>query len=184
MTVDIKEYIKNLRVYGIKKNIPNIGVDALEIMKFILITQKPKKVLEIGMANGFSTINISITGREWGLKIDTYETSIPSYLSAIKNFKELSLEKDINVYNKDFLKCDIKGSYDFVFMDAMKSEYVLYWKKILGHLNKNSIIFVDNMGKFKQKTNEFYNLIMQSDSCYSNLINLPGGDAVLLIGFK
>src|SRR6185295_17969714 len=53
---ELQNFLKNLARYGKTKNIPNISEQTGEILQFLIHISRAKKILEIGCANGFSTI--------------------------------------------------------------------------------------------------------------------------------
>lgn len=67
------------------------------------------------------------------------------YEIAKSNFKKYG--KDINIINMDAKKAlnNINQGFDFVFIDANKSQYKYYFDKSISLLNKNGIIVCDNI---------------------------------------
>ncbi|MDU2202985.1 MAG: class I SAM-dependent methyltransferase, partial [Anaerococcus hydrogenalis] len=93
--------------------------------------------------------------------ITTIEKSKKMYEIAKSNFKKY--KKDINIINMDAKKAlnNINQGFDFVFIDANKSQYEYYFNKALSLLNKNGIIVCDNILFRGQITND--NIINKRD---------------------
>lgn len=57
--IDRVQFLNELKVHGIKNNIPNISLQNACFLRGILRKKKVKKLLEIGSANGYSTIHFA-----------------------------------------------------------------------------------------------------------------------------
>ena len=138
----IDEDFVELRNFGIENNIPIMKLETKEFLKSLLIIKKPKNILEIGSAIGYSSLLFS---KYTGANITTIEKSEKMYEIAKSNFKKYG--KDINIINMDAKKAlnNINQGFDFVFIDANKSQYKYYFDKSISLLNKNGIIVCDNI---------------------------------------
>jgi len=178
--------------------IPIILDDSLEFIKDILIKQKPKKILEIGTAIGYSSAIFSDYLAEGG-KIDTLEISHKAVLLAKANHKMLDVEDKINIIEGDALKLlpSINEKYDVIFIDGPKSHYIEYLPHCLKLLNENGTIIADNViykgmvlsdyNEHKQRTavtklREFIETVENDNTLESHLYDI--GDGVMVIRRK
>ncbi|MDU2582217.1 MAG: O-methyltransferase [Anaerococcus hydrogenalis] len=154
----IDEDFLDLKNYGNSNNIPIMKLETKEFLKTLVIIQKPKKILEIGTAIGYSSLLFS---KYSDASITTIEKSEKMYEIAKSNFKKY--KKDINIINMDAKKAlnNINQGFDFVFIDANKSQYEYYFNKALSLLNKNGIIVCDNILFRGQITND--NIVNKRD---------------------
>lgn len=154
----IDEDFLDLKNYGNNNNIPIMKLETKEFLKQLVIIQKPKKILEIGTAIGYSSLLFS---KYSNASITTIEKSKKMYEIAKSNFKKY--KKDINIINMDAKKAlnNINQGFDFVFIDANKSQYEYYFNKALSLLNKNGIIVCDNILFRGQITND--NIVNKRD---------------------
>ena len=154
----IDEDFLDLKNYGNDNNIPIMKLETKEFLKQLVIIQKPKNILEIGTAIGYSSLLFS---KYTDASITTIEKSKKMYEIAKSNFKKY--KKDINIINMDAKKAlnNINQGFDFVFIDANKSQYEYYFNKALSLLNKNGIIVCDNILFRGQITND--NIIDKRD---------------------
>lgn len=154
----IDEDFLDLKNYGNSNNIPIMKLETKEFLKQLVIIQKPKKILEIGTAIGYSSLLFS---KYSNASITTIEKSKKMYEIAKSNFKKY--KKDINIINMDAKEAlnNINQGFDFVFIDANKSQYEYYFNKALSLLNKNGIIVCDNILFRGQITND--NIINKRD---------------------
>ena len=147
----IDEDFVDLKNYGNENKIPIMKLETKEFLKTLLTIQKPKSILEIGTAIGYSSLLFS---KYTDASILTIEKNKDMYEIAKSNFKKYN--KDINIINMDAKKAlnNINQGFDFVFIDANKSQYEYYFNKALSLLNKNGIIVCDNILFRGQITND------------------------------
>ena len=115
-------------------------------LKVLLRIKKPLHILEVGTAVGFSAILMSEYVAE-NCKITTienYEKRIPV---ARDNFKRAGKEAQITLIEGDAMEVlkGLEGSYDFVFMDAAKGQYIAYLPEVLRILSPEGILVSDNV---------------------------------------
>lgn len=127
-------------------NVPIIRTEMQSFIKLLLAMKKPASILEIGCAIGFSTLLMSEYAPE-GCRITTiekYEKRIPI---AKENFKRAGKEDCITLLEgdaQDWLK-KLDGTYDFIFMDAAKGQYINFLPDILRLMKEGSLLLSDNV---------------------------------------
>jgi predicted O-methyltransferase YrrM len=179
-------FLRQLKTYGIKKNIPNVSETTAAFLHFMIKSLKAKSALEIGCANGYSTIWLADALESTGGNLITCDVSKPSFDQAQENIKSCGLEKIVTFQFGDALELlpNLKQKFDFVFIDAQKSLYHLYWEQVKALLTNSAVVVVDDVLKFPQKTKLFTELI-QKESNYEHIV-LPvdGDDGIMLIRSK
>ena len=179
-------FLKKLKEYGVKNNIPNISEETAEILSFLIRLLKPRKVLEIGSANGYSTIQIANTLEVYGGMMLSCDISKPSYLEAKKNIQEVGLQNIVDLQFGDafdVLKtCEQK--FDFIFLDARKAHYYLFWDLIKPLMNKGALVVVDDVLKFSDKTKLFHKVLEEDNNYISWIIPVDSDDGIMLIQKK
>ena len=155
-----KKFLKKLKKFWIKENIPNLSEVNAKFLAFLIDISWVKNVLEIGCANGYSTIWIAdILEKKWW-KLKTFDVSLPSFEDAKKNILEVWLEKIVDFNFGNFLDFDLWDEiFDFVFIDARKKYYLDFLLKIKKNTKPGSIIFIDDVMKFKSKMENLYEYI-------------------------
>ena len=120
--------------------------DTLEVIDTYLKEMKPKRILEIGTAVGYSAICFSKYLAEDGM-IDTIERDEERIAEAKENIKEMKLDSKINIYEGDAVEIlpTLNNKYDAIFIDAAKGKYTFFLEQALRMLDEKGIIFADNI---------------------------------------
>lgn len=190
------EKMDEFRADSEQNNVPIIKKDVENFLRTLLAITKPKKILEIGCAVGYSSIFMSsILSKD--THIDTLEISEDMEQKAKANFVKFGVN-NINVILGDALDTIpmLTDKYDMVFMDAAKGHYEEFYKLIVNKLDKNGIIICDNilfrghlckerleiprrLRTIHKRMNMFFDYIRNDESLTYDL--LPLGDGVLII---
>lgn len=139
-------YLEELEKYSLETNVPIIRPQMQSLLKFLLAWGKPMKILEVGTAIGFSALLMS----EYGPKdchittIEKYEKRIPI---ARENFKKAGREENITLLEGDAAEIlkTLTRTYDFIFMDAAKGQYIHFLPDILRLMKTGGILISDNV---------------------------------------
>lgn len=186
--------IEQIKQKAIDDHIPIIMDDTLEVIIKILEEIKPKKILEIGTAVGYSAIRFSKYLSEDGY-IDTIERDTERVKEARENIRELNLENKINIYEGEALEIlpMLRGPYDIAFIDAAKGKYPIFLDETLRMLGNNGIIVADNVlykgyvmsdyNKHKQRTavrglREYLKKINENESLNTEILDVGDGLAI------
>ena len=129
-----------------KTNVPIIRTQTQSLIKLLLAIKKPTSILEVGCAIGFSALLMSEYAPEncHITTIEKYEKRIPI---AKENFKRAGREDKITLLEgdaADILK-KLNGSYDLIFMDAAKGQYIHFLPDVLRLLSPGGILLSDNV---------------------------------------
>lgn len=131
-----KEFLQALKKHGEANDIPNITLENAHFLREILRTKKVSHMLEIGTANGYSTIHFACELEEIGGKITTIEFSQLAYEDAQENFQKAGVSEIIQSYFGDArdIVPHLEETYDFVFIDGLKKRskdfLQLVWEKV------------------------------------------------------
>ena len=141
-----KEELQKIKEKALEEHIPIIMDDTLEVVDKILKELKPKKILEIGTAVGYSAMCFSEYLEEGG-RIETIERDEERVKQARENIVKVEVEENINILEGDAVEIlpTLNEKYDMVFIDAAKGKYPFFLKEALRMLNENGIILADNI---------------------------------------
>ncbi len=144
---DNNSILSEIEREAIADNVPIIRKEVESFLRVLLLMKRPKKILELGTAIGYSAILMSecMIGN---CKIDTienYEKRIPI---AKDNIKRANLEDCITLLEGDALdvmKTLESEEYDFIFMDAAKAQYINFLPEAIRLLKKDGVLVSDNV---------------------------------------
>ena len=141
-----KQEVENIKQNALDEHIPIIMDDTLNVIAKYLKEIKPKKILEIGTAVGYSAICFSEFLEKDG-KIDTIEREKERVNEANENIKKAGVEEKIHIYEGDAVEIlpTLNEKYNVVFIDAAKGKYPFFLKEALRMIEPNGIIFADNI---------------------------------------
>jgi len=166
-----------------KKFLPTIGSDKGQVLIKIIQKIKPKRVLEIGTLIGYSAILIA---KELGR--DAHLISIEIHADeaemARKNIKKAEVATSIEVIVGDAVEVipSLESKFDMVFVDAEKSEYLVYLQLVESKLHKDSVIVADNAGIFADEMKDYLSYVRDSGKYRSKYV--PVGNDGLEISVK
>lgn len=131
---------------AIESYVPIIRKEMQSFLKLLLAVKKPARILEVGTAVGFSAVLMAeynpVTARI--TTIENYEKRIPL---AQENFKRAGKESQITLLQGDaavILKT-LEETYDLIFMDAAKGQYIHFLPEVVRLLAKDGILVSDNV---------------------------------------
>ena len=141
-----KQELEIIKQKALEEYIPIIMDDTLEVVDKILVELKPKRILEIGTAVGYSAMCFSEYLNENGM-IDTIERDEERIKEAKENIVKVGVEEKINILEGDAVEIlpTLQGTYDMIFIDAAKGKYPFFLKEALRMLSENGIILADNI---------------------------------------
>ncbi len=139
-------FLNHLEQEALKNRVPIIRREMQSFLKVLLQIKAPKRILEVGTAVGFSTLLMSTYNPADCeiVTIENYEKRIPI---TKENFRKAGKEEQITLLEGDaqeILKT-LTGSFDFIFMDAAKGQYINFLPEVLRLLEDGGILLSDNV---------------------------------------
>ena len=135
--------IKNMEQYAQLNNIPIMQKDGIDFLCTFIQKHKIKRILEIGTAIGYSAICMANLDKD--IHVTTIERDASRYLEALNNIKQANKKNQILVYHADALNFEIKETFDLIFIDAAKAQYIKFFEHYKTNLNKGGYIISDNL---------------------------------------
>ena len=157
-------------------NIPRVTG---EFLNLLIRTTKSKNALELGTSNGYSGIWLGKALKETGGKLTTVEFYEKRIKPARENFEKCGVLDIITTLEGpaikilEYMKEDEK--FDFVFIDANKSETLKYFELIHPHLVKGGFLAVDNVLSHEQKVKPYIDEINSRPDYENVVLTLPAG---------
>ena len=178
MNESAKRLLNELEIFGQNHDdYYNIPPDTGEFFHILVKISKAKNILEVGTSNGYSTIWLGEAAKQNKGKITTIEIAEHKVRMASDNFKRAKLGRIIKIIHGDALKeiPKLKGKFDFLFMDAIKSDYIKYFKLAYPKLAKNAIIVADNAIMFEKYMKNYLDYARNHKNLRSVLIPIGSG---------
>ena len=147
--------LREIEEMGQRSFIPSIGPLKGKILAKVVRDKNPKRILEVGALYGYSAILMAKNAPK--ATVTTVEANPEHARMMMNNVKRAGLEDRIRVIEGDAMKVlpKLQGTFDLVFLDANKSQYLAYLKAVVKKLPKGSVVVADNVGISRTKCQTF-----------------------------
>ena len=143
---DKEGLLRELEIYAEENNVPIVHKEVSDLLKVLLKVDKPKRILEVGCAIGYSSILFATTVGD-DVQITTVERNELMIEKAKENIKRAGFEKNITILEGDAeeLLSNIEGEFDMIFLDAAKGQYKLFYDMVIDKLKVGGLLISDNI---------------------------------------
>lgn len=142
------EFMHKLERYAAENHVPIIEPESARFLETMCSLLKPKKILEIGCAIGYSAVLMANSSAEDSV-ITTLEYSPEMVKLAVENIKEAGLSDRISVVEadaKDYVSyIDEDECFDMIFLDGPKAHYYYMLDDCVRLLRKGGLLISDNV---------------------------------------
>ena len=154
-----KRFIKNFQ-----RNWLNTTEGDAMMLRILVESAGAKRGIEVGSATGFGAINMGIAFERTGGHLYTLEIDPRMVKECRENLKKVGLENTVTCIEGDALKTlpTLEGEFDFVFIDAVKRDYLKYFKLIEPKLKPGAVIVGDNVIRSARAMKDFLRFIQES----------------------
>ena len=170
-----------------------ISISQAQFLQTLIKVSNVKKILEIGSFTGFSALSMAMALPPDGILISLDKNS--EFSSKAKSFYDKANEKRIKQIIKPAVESlkelkDAKKSFDLIFIDADKENYLNYYETCIDLIDKKGLIIIDNVlwhgevadnannDKFTNIIRDFNNHVKQDKRVTKNII--PIGDGLTI----
>ncbi len=192
LSADLPEPLDRLEQEALAAGVPIIRKGTQSLLSFLLHRDKPKNVLEVGTAVGFSALFMKAHLPE-GSRITTIEKVEMRLVEARKNLAAYDPEGQITLLEGEAqeilerLARERPGSFSFIFMDAAKGQYPYFLPPVLALLAEDGMLVSDNILQEGDILESRYALVRRDRTIHSRmreylytLTHTPGLRTVLL----
>ena len=150
------------------KNFQRISLNTTEgdamMLRILVESAGAKRGIEVGSATGFGAVNMGIAFERTGGHLYTLEIDPQMVKECRGNLKKAGLENTVTCIEGDALKTlrTLEGEFDFVFIDALKQDYLKYFKLIEPKLKPGAVIVGDNVIRSARAMKDFLRYIQES----------------------
>ena len=167
------QVLRRLEKMADKQFVPSIGPIKGKIITGIIQKYKPRNILEVGTLYGYSAILMADTLNGANGKVITIEIDKPIADIARKNIADAGLADKIDVIVGNALDVipRLNSTFDLLFLDAAKNEYLKYLKLAQKrNLKEGSIIVADNVEISKSEMQDYLEHVRNSRGYRSKTI--------------
>ncbi len=140
------EIIETIEREAVDGGVPIIRQEMGSLLKVLVHLKKPSAILEVGTAVGYSSILMaSCMPKDCTITtIENYDKRIPV---ARENFRRAGLADRITLLEGDAADVmkQLTGTYDMIFMDAAKGQYIHFLHEVLRLLAPGGMLISDNV---------------------------------------
>jgi O-methyltransferase len=138
--------LRDLELYAEENSVPIIHKEVADLLRVILKLKRPKKILELGCAIGYSSLFFADV-LDGDVEIVTTERNPIMLDRAQDNIKKAGMEDRIKILVGDAEETlkDLEGTFDMIFIDAAKGHYKMFFDMLIGKLNHGGIVISDNI---------------------------------------
>ena len=117
------------------------------MLRILIESRSARRGVEIGAASGFGAINMGMGFERTGGHLYSLEIVPERVRETRGNLEKVGLEKTVTVMEGDALALipTLTGEFDFVFIDALKSDYMKYLKALEPRLKRGAVVVADNV---------------------------------------
>ena len=158
----------------------SVPPDTGKFLHVLVRMAKPRRILEIGMFHGYSTLWIGLAAREVGARVTSLELEAERVAVARANFARAGLADIITVIQGDGKQtlAGLPGPYDLVFLDAQKEDYAAYFDLIYPRLSPGGVIVADNAVSHGEDMADYFAKARNHPHCVSVLVPIGSGEEV------
>lgn len=186
-------------------NVPIIRKETQGVIRFLLSIQKPRRILEVGTAIGFSALFMSEYSHI-DCRITTIEKVEMRLVDARKNLSDEAFPHRDKVSLLEGEAIDIlkelveaKKKYDFIFLDAAKAQYMNFLPELMKLIDEGGLLITDNVLQDGTVVNSRYSITRRDRTIHTRMreylyaithmdeletLILPIGDGVALSYYK
>ena len=191
MRLEVEKLLQDLEVFGLEhdhtkemreQRLRNVSKEMGQFLSILVKMREAKHILEIGTSNGYSTLWLANAAEETKGTVTTVELSSKRVAEANENFQKANLTNYIHIHNQEagaFLSEQLDKSYDFIFLDAERTQYLWWWEDIKRILLPKGIIFIDNATSHVEELQIFFDLVEETKNFETVLLPFKMGAYVI-----
>lgn len=135
--------ITEMERYAVEHDIPIMQKAGIEFFQELIQKEGIQTILELGTAIGYSAIQLARLSPD--IHIVSIERDEVRYQKAVENVEKSGLASQITLLLADALECEVRGSFDCIFIDAAKAQYIKFFERYAPLLNHTGCIVSDNL---------------------------------------
>ena len=155
---------------------PLIGLNSAPgdtaMLRILVQATGAKRGVEVGTATGYGAILMGLGFERTGGHLITVDIDPKMVAATRENLKKIGLENVVTVIEGDALEVllQLEGEFDFVYLDAVKSDYLKYFRALEPKLVPGAVIVADNVIRSARAMADFIEAVNGSPDYLSTTI--------------
>ncbi|TVS20679.1 MAG: methyltransferase domain-containing protein [Planctomycetaceae bacterium] len=155
---------------------PLIGLNSAPgdaaMLRILVQATGAKRGVEVGTATGYGAILMGLGFERTGGHLITVDIDPKMVAATRANLKQVGLEDVVTVIEGDALEVlpQLEGEFDFVYLDAVKSDYLKYFRALEPKLVPGAVIVADNVIRSARAMADFIEAVNGSPDYLSTTI--------------
>ncbi|MGR2743395.1 O-methyltransferase [Bacillus sp. N6] len=161
-----------------EEKLRNVSREMGQFLSILVKGCNAKNILEIGTSNGYSTLWLANAVEETNGNVTTVELSSERVGEALVNFEKANLLQRIDIHNQEagaFLDSQLDHSFDFIFLDSERTQYMWWFEHIKRMLQPQGLLVVDNATSHASELVEFIKMIEEDEMFETVLLAFQKG---------
>jgi len=139
----------------------------------LIVKHRYRRGLEIGTSNGYSALWLGLAFKKNGGRLVTVEMERERGEEARENFMKAGLDGIIESVIDDALRAipKIEGTFDFIFIDAWKTDYIKYFRLLRHRMRPGGVITAHNVSGQSRSMADFLEALTSDPGLETKIIN-------------
>jgi predicted O-methyltransferase YrrM len=183
-TTDVQQYRADF-IRNFQRISKNTTPGDARFLRILIESTGAKVGLEIGTATGYGAIFMGLGFEQTGGQLTCVECDAEMVTTARQHLRELQLHNIVTVVEGAALAVipTLRDRFDFVFIDALKEEYLAYFRAIEPKLAARAIVVADNVIKHAGAMRDFLEAMPNEPKYQSVIVQASSekGDGMMVI---
>ena len=160
----------------------NLEPDTARFLSLLVQHGKHNRLLEVGTSNGYSTIWLAWSAKQTGGHLISIEHNSAKHTLAQANLERAGLQQYVTLLLGDATQIlgELKGSFDFIFLDADRRHYLQRMSLLLPLLSAGSLLLADNVRSHPEEIDPYLRAIEANANFQHNVVGVGKGLSVAL----
>lgn len=162
-----EQFIREFRRIGL-----NTAPGDAQLLRILVESSRARRGVEVGTATGYGAIHMGLAFERNGGELITVDIDSEMVRKSRENLAKIGLEKVVTVVEGDALKVlpELKGEFDFVFIDALKRDYLKYFRALEPKLKKGALVVADNVIQSANEMRDFLDFMQNSPDWHTVIV--------------
>ena len=153
-----------------------------KFLRTLVEMTESKSALEIGTSNGYSGLWIGLGLEQTGGKLTTVEIVPQTADQARANLKQAGLSEVVTCVTGDALEVipRLDQTFDFVFIDAVKSDYWKYYELVRPKLREGAVIAAHNAISARDALGKYFEIVEGDPNLQTTVVAIKPRDGIAI----